>query len=118
MTDDARRAAINELGWHHYDTTGRGHVEACCGSCYAEAEDGFGVIINGDGCCCHDKRNGPRPAYGAADLKISYLALDGYHSKAYTGDAPIGDAWPATDKYTDDPITVRWTGTEWQEVAT
>jgi hypothetical protein len=47
-------------------------------------------------------------------VKIGYIGLSGYRSTAYL-DTGYGDTWAGTDKYTDDPITVRWTGTEWQE---
>lgn len=49
-------------------------------------------------------------------FKISYHALDGYVSKAYVDEEPIGDYHHGVNKHTDDPVCVYWTGTDWIEV--
>lgn len=50
-------------------------------------------------------------------MKVDYRLLSGGTSKAYL-DEEEGEVITGTDKYTDDPVAVRWTGLEWVEVAT
>lgn len=52
-------------------------------------------------------------------MKVEYRALDGGTSVAYL-DAVVsgGDqsVWGGFNKYTDEPVNVRWNGHEWLEV--
>lgn len=49
-------------------------------------------------------------------MKVGYRTESGSQSTAYLDD---GDSNTRTgfDKYTDEPLTVRWNGAEWVEVA-
>lgn len=61
-----------------------------------------------------------------APSKVSYKTLDGANSTAYL-DGPVDVPRPGAeqqhwrywgeDKYTDARVMVRWTGTEWLQVA-
>ena len=42
-------------------------------------------------------------------MKVGYINLDGHTSTAYLDDeAPVGERWYGTDKYTDKPVCVYW----------
>jgi hypothetical protein len=49
--------------------------------------------------------------------KIEYQLLNGFTSDAYLDDEPEGrEILTGTDKHTDAPITVRWTGERWVQI--
>jgi hypothetical protein len=51
--------------------------------------------------------------------KIEYVLLNGFTSTAYLDAMPEGrDVLVGTDKYTDEPVTVRRTGEQWVELPT
>lgn len=47
-------------------------------------------------------------------MKIGYTRIYGFTSTAYLDDGD-GDTRTGQDKYTEEPITVRWNGDEWIE---
>lgn len=49
-------------------------------------------------------------------MKVRYRTESGGESTAYLDDGD-GDTRAGADKYTDEPLTVRWDGTNWAEVA-
>lgn len=61
-------------------------------------------------------------------MKIGYRTLDGYRSTAYLDCDAHPDGWDCghgddgnhtgINKYTDEPVTVRWNDTEWIEIST
>lgn len=49
--------------------------------------------------------------------KIDYVLLNGFTSTAYLDEMPEGrDILVGTDKHTDEPVTVRWTGEQWVQL--
>lgn len=50
-------------------------------------------------------------------MKIGYTRLNGFTSTAYLDDGD-GNTRTGQDKYTDEPITVRWNGDTWTEQPT
>lgn len=54
-------------------------------------------------------------------MKVGYRKLNGYISTAYLDDDwddRPGNVYTGEDKYTELPVTVRWTGEEWVELDT
>jgi hypothetical protein len=49
------------------------------------------------------------------DVKVEYVLLSGYSSTAYL-DRRDGDTATGVNKYTDEPVTVRWGGVRWTEI--
>lgn len=50
--------------------------------------------------------------------KVEYHLPNGFTSTAYLDEMPAGqDVFVGTDKYTDEQVTVRWTGTRYVQVA-
>lgn len=53
------RRFIDQLGqrtdWARYYCESPHHTGACCGSCFDESNDGYGVLLDG-WCCCQDTR--------------------------------------------------------------
>lgn len=49
-------------------------------------------------------------------MKVRYRTTSGSESTAYLDDGESGTR-TGFDKYTDEPLTVRWNGAEWVEVA-
>lgn len=49
-------------------------------------------------------------------MKVRYRTESGSESTAYLDDGE-SNTRTGTDKYTDEPLTVRWDGSEWVEVA-
>lgn len=49
-------------------------------------------------------------------MKVRYRTASGSESTAYLDDGESGTR-TGVDKYTDEPLTVRWDGTAWNEVA-
>jgi hypothetical protein len=47
-------------------------------------------------------------------MKVDYRTTSGHLSTAYL-DEPYGETAQGVDKHSDTPLTLRWTGTEWQE---
>lgn len=50
-------------------------------------------------------------------MKVRYRTRPGSESTAYLDDGE-SDTRTGTDKYTDEPLTVRWDGAKWVEVTT
>lgn len=50
-------------------------------------------------------------------MKVRYRTESGSESTAYLDDGE-GSSRTGTDKYTDEPLAVRWDGSKWVEVAT
>ena len=50
-------------------------------------------------------------------MKVRYRTKSGSQSTAYL-DAGESNARTGVDKYTDEPLTVRWDGSKWVEAAT
>ncbi|RPE40254.1 hypothetical protein EDD90_3290 [Streptomyces sp. Ag109_O5-1] len=48
-------------------------------------------------------------------MKVNYRTESGSESTAYLDDGEAGTRTGA-DKYTDEPLTVRWDGSQWVEV--
>jgi hypothetical protein len=48
-------------------------------------------------------------------MKVNYRTESGSESTAYLDDGE-GDTRTGADKYTDEPLTVRWDGSKWVEV--
>lgn len=48
-------------------------------------------------------------------MKVRYRTERGSESTAYLDDGE-GDTRTGTDKYTDEPLTVRWDGSKWVEI--
>jgi hypothetical protein len=50
-------------------------------------------------------------------IKIGYITLDGHEAKAYV-DKQADGTWTGENKYTDEPVTVRWSEERdrWEEV--
>jgi hypothetical protein len=50
-------------------------------------------------------------------MKVRYRMASGYETTAYLDDeANVDGSYSGTNKHTDEPVTVRWTGDEWIEV--
>ena len=52
------------------------------------------------------------------DLKVEYVAIEGYKSKAYVSGPNPDGTWDGENKHTDDPVSVYWDDAlnEWVEV--
>jgi hypothetical protein len=48
-------------------------------------------------------------------MKVRYSTESGSESTAYLADGE-GDTRTGADKYTDEPLTVRWDGSKWTEI--
>lgn len=48
-------------------------------------------------------------------MKVDYTTNGGARSVAYLDGEPVNGRATATDKYTDDDVTLRWDGTNWTE---
>ena len=52
-------------------------------------------------------------------MKVGYRDVDGYEQTAYLDEPEVArDIYRGVHKHTDEPVTVRWTGTEWVEMTT
>jgi hypothetical protein len=51
-------------------------------------------------------------------MKIRYRSLQGFDTTAYVDDEPHPEfqTHSGTNKHTDEPVTVFWNGTYWEEV--